>query len=113
MVAGTRPHCRKCRKALLWNYTGPKRIDRRRRTPRGGWKERRREHTRLAIRCLYCDGIYCRPCARKHFAPIALAQRAVDKRLAKVATQLLAHLGRLCTGTRRSLRRGHGHAMEA
>jgi hypothetical protein len=94
-----RPHCNRCRKTLLWDYVGRAVTPRRHRFRSGRdpfLRRRMRMRSQLAIRCLYCNVILCRSCARKHFAPVQRAQRAVDKRLEKAALRLLARLGSLC-----------------
>jgi hypothetical protein len=50
---------------------------------------RSRERARIAIRCLDCRRTFCPSCARRHFAPIMRAQRAVDRVLEKLAGRAL------------------------
>ena len=44
-----------------------------------------RTREKLSIRCVDCLATFCRACARKHFAPIQRAERALDKTLERLA----------------------------
>jgi hypothetical protein len=102
-----RPRCLWCKKLLLWERTrfAPRRARATRAAAYKRIRQRRRDSARLAIRCAYCLRLYCPTCARKHFAPIARAQHAIDRELARVAVHALADLEIHCPD-RRPKRKG-------
>ncbi len=84
--------CRDCSKPLVWAFTrGPRLrlaglpLSARRKVMTASRTAHSRQRARMAIRCLWCLHVFCPRCAKKHFAPITRAQRAVDAKLAKIA----------------------------
>ncbi len=83
--------CRDCSKPLVWTFSkSPRRhlpveVGARRKALAASRDAHRRQRGKLAIRCVWCLGTFCPRCAKKHFAPITRAQRAVDAKLAKIA----------------------------
>ena len=87
MSATRSPECRTCGKALVWEarwrWRRGKRVD------RAAIRRHRALRAREAIRCLYCEAVFCKRCARRHFAPIHRAARLVDEALATFAMRSL------------------------
>jgi len=88
--------CRDCSKSLVWTFTrGPRlrltglKPEARRKAMNVSRTSHSRQRAKMAIRCLWCFGVYCPRCAKRHFAPIAKAQHAVDAKLAKIAALAL------------------------
>jgi len=91
VIRRRRLSCSRCRRSLVWGGTVP---------PRSGAQSRRLylQRHRIAIRCLDCWEIFCPACARKHFAPMIRAQRAMDAVLQKIATDAMKMVERRTVG---------------
>jgi len=68
--------------------------------PRSGAQSKRlyAQRHRIAIRCLDCWEIMCPACARRHFAPMIKAQRAMDRVLQKLAVGAMKKLDKSAAG---------------
>lgn len=94
------PKCHACKKPLVWTAGHyPLFVRRTRKELRKRFAAFRREERRLAIRCLFCLHIFCRRCAKKHFAPrmrrITQTEKVLDKILAGIVEANRAKLAEM------------------